>query len=144
MASVSPDVDREGTLLFEPRRRVVLAAKLAAAAFAGILFAVICVAICFGAGLTLLAARNLNVALTVGHTVVLVFGTVAAYAFAIDAVLFAAVPSAGRYVPGKASDGLAGLPTAHLLTPGLGAAALAVWTLAFVAIATARNDRSDI
>ena len=37
---------------------------------------------------------------------------VAAYAFAVDAVLFAAAPSVGRYLPGKAGDGLAGLPDA--------------------------------
>ena len=34
----------------------------------------------------------------------------AAYAFAVDAVLFAAAPSVGRYLPGKAGDGLAGRP----------------------------------
>jgi ABC-2 type transport system permease protein len=69
---------------------------------------------------------------------------VVAYAFAVDAVLFAAVPSIGRYLPGKASDALAGLPTQHLLAPGLGAAVYVAWTLTFLAIATIRNGHSDI
>ena len=44
-------------------------------------------------------------------------------------MLFAAVPSVGRYLPGKAGDALAGQPVEHLLTPGLGAAVLVAWTL---------------
>ena len=63
---------------------------------------------------------------------------------ALDAILFAAVPSAGRYLPGKVSDALAGLPTDHLLTPGVGAAVNAAWTVTFIAVATVRNDRSDV
>ncbi len=112
------------TLLFEPRRRVVLAAKLAAAALAGLVFAVVCVGVSFGAGLAILAARDVDVALTGAHALTLVFGTVAAgalgamlgvaigalirnqvgaivavvaYTVAVDAVLFAAEPSVGRY-----------------------------------------------
>jgi hypothetical protein len=159
------------TLLFEPRRRVVLGAKLAAAALAGILFAVTCVPLSFAAGLAVLAARNVHVSLTAADTLVLAVGpiaacalgamlgaaigalirnqvgaivAVAAYAFAVDAVMFASVPSVGRYLPGKASDALAGLPTDHLLKPGLGAVVYLAWTLAFVAAATVRNDHSDI
>ena len=67
-----------------------------------------------------------------------------AYAFLVDAVLFAAVPSVGRYLPGKAGDALAGRPVEHLLAPGAGAAVLVAWTLAFVAAATVRDERSDV
>lgn len=159
------------TLLFEPRRRVVLAAKLVAAALAGVVFAVVCVGVSVGAGLAILAARRTDLALTSGELLALVFGTIAttmlggmlgvavgalvrnqvgaiiavvAYAFLVDAVLFAAVPSLGRYLPGKAGDALAGQSAEHLLTPGLGAAVLVAWTIAFVATATLRNDRSDV
>lgn len=69
---------------------------------------------------------------------------VAAYALVVDAVLFAAAPSVGRYLPGKAGDALAGLPDEHLLAPGVGAALLLAWTVAFVVAATLRNDRSDV
>jgi ABC-type transport system involved in multi-copper enzyme maturation permease subunit len=159
------------TLLFEPRRRVVLLAKLAAAALVGVLFGVVCVGLSVGVGRAILAARDVNVALTGSDALALVFGTIAAtvlgallgvavgtlirnqvgsivavvvYAFVIDALLFAAVPSVGRYLPGKAGDGLSGQGVEHLLTPGVGAAVLGAWTLAFIAIASLRNARSDV
>lgn len=159
------------TLLFEPRRRVVLGAKLTAATLAGILIAVVCVAVSFGAGLAILAARGVDLQLTESHVLTLTLGAagasalsamvgvavgslvrnqvgaivaVVAYAFVVDAGLFAAIPSVGRYLPGKAGDALAGLPTEHLLIPGLGAAVLLAWTLAFIAAATVRSDRSDV
>ena len=154
-----------------PRRRVVVAAKLAAAALAGILFAVTCVGVSFGAGLAILAVRNVDLELTGAHALTLVFGpsgasalgamlgvaigtlirnqvgaivALAAYAIVVDSLLFAALPSLARYLPGKAGDALTGRPVEDLLTPGLGAAVLVAWTLAFVAAATLRNDRSDV
>jgi hypothetical protein len=159
------------TLLFEPRRRVVLAAKVAAAALTGMLFAVACVAVSFGVGLPVLAARDVDVALTGAHTFTIVVGTVAASAFsaimgvgigalirnqvgaivalagytvAFDALLFAVVPSVGRLLPAEALNALAGLPDEDLLAPGLGAAVVVAWTLAFVAAAVARTERSDV
>jgi len=159
------------TLMIEPRRRVIVAAKLAAASLAGIVFGVICVAVCFGAGLAIIAARDVNLALTGDHALALVLGPVgasvlgamlgvavgtlirnqvgaivalAAYAIAVDALLFAAVPSVGRFMPGKAGDALTGRPVEDLLAPGLGAAVLVAWTVTLVAAATVRNARTDI
>ena len=159
------------TLLCEPRRRHVLGAKLTIGALTGIVFAVVCIAVSFAAGLSILAVRNVELVLTGPHTLALLLGpllasalgamlgvavgtlirnqvgaivAVAAYAFTVDALLFSAVPSIGRYLPGKASDALAGLPTPHLVTPALGAAVYAAWTLMFLVAATVRNDRSDV
>ncbi len=159
------------TLLFEPRRRVVLAAKLAAAALTGILLAAICVALSFGAGLAVLAVRDVDVELTRSHTMVLVVGPIAAsaltamlgvaigalvrnqvgaiiavvvYTLAIEALIFAAVPSVGRYLPGQASSALGGMPDENLLAPGPAAAVALAWAVAFVAAAIARTDHSDI
>ena len=159
------------TLLFEPRRRVVLAAKLVAAVPLGGVFAVVCMALSLGAGLAIVSARGVGLALSDGDLLALAFGAVAstvlgamlgvavgalirnqvgavlavvAYSFLVDAVLFAAVPSVGRFLPGKAGDALAGRHVAHLLTPGQGAAVLGAWTIAFVAAAVVRTDRSDI
>jgi ABC-2 type transport system permease protein len=158
------------TLLVEPRRGVVLAAKLVASALAGLLVAAACVAVSFGAGLLVFAVRDVDVVVTGDHVIELVFGTAAAsalgamlgvavgalirnqagaivavmaYAVAVDAVLFATVPSVGRYLPGKAADALVGRPVEHLLSPGLGAAVLAAWTLAFVVAAILRTERTD-
>jgi ABC-type transport system involved in multi-copper enzyme maturation permease subunit len=159
------------TLLVEPRRRVVLAAKLAAAAIAGALFAAVCLGLSVGAGLAILAARDVDLVPGSGDLLALAAGTVAAavlsgllgvaigtlirnqvgaivavvaYAFLVDATLFAAAPDVGRFLPGKAGDALAGQPVDGLLSPAVGAAALAAWTLAFVVAASVRNDRSDV
>jgi len=159
------------TLIVEPRRRVVVAAKLVAAALAGSAFAVMCVGVTFGAAIAIFAVRDVEVALSSAHTLLLIAGPIvasmvsamigvavgtlirnqagaivalAAYALLVDAVLFAAVPSVGRYLPGKAGDALAGRPDELLLAPGLGAAVLIVWALALLAAATVRNDRSDV
>ena len=159
------------TLLVEPRRRVVLAAKLVAAALTGLVFAAVCVAVSFAVGRGILAARDVDLVVTSAHSLTLVFGTIAAavlsamlgvtvgtlirnqagaivalagYALAVDAVLFAAEPSIGRYLPGKAGDALAGRAVEHLLTPGVGAAVLAAWTLVFIAAAAVRSERADV
>jgi ABC-type transport system involved in multi-copper enzyme maturation permease subunit len=159
------------TLLFEPRRRVVLAAKCTVAAVTGAVFGAACAALSFAAGLAILSVRGADLALTGPHALALTLGVVlaaalsailgvalgalirnqagaivalAAYAFVVDAALFGALPAAGRYLPGKAGDALAGRAVDDLLAPGVGAAVLVAWTLAFVVAATVRGDRSDV
>jgi ABC-type transport system involved in multi-copper enzyme maturation permease subunit len=159
------------TLLFQPRRRVVLLAKLGASALVGVVFAAVCVALSLGGGLAMLAVRHVGVAPSTGELIALVLGTtiagaltamlgvaigtlirnqvgaivaVVAYAFLIDATLFAALPSIGRFLPGKAGDALAGSSVEHLLTPAVGGAVLVTWTAAFLVAASLRNDRTDI
>lgn len=158
------------TLLFEPRRRVVLASKLVSALLVGLVFGAVCVGLSVGVGRAILAARDVHVALSSNDIAALAFGTigastlgamlgvavgtlirnqvgsiiaVVAYAFVVDALLFASVPSVGRYLPGKAGDALAGRGVEHLLAPGAGAAVLIAWTLAFVALAAVRDAHSD-
>ena len=159
------------TLLTEPRRGVVLGAKLVAAALTGLGIAAACLAVAYAAGFAILAARGVDAGVSGSQTLIALLGTMAAsalgallgvaigtlirnqsgsiaalagYALVVDAVLFAAIPSVGRYLPGKAGDGLADRPVDDLLAPGLGAAVLAAWTLAFVVAAWLRNDRSDV
>lgn len=159
------------TLLVEPRRRVVLAAKLVAATLAGLLIAAACIAVSYGAGLIILAARGIDADVSGSQTLLAVLGTVgssalgailgvaigtlirsqagsiaalAGYALVVDAALFAAIPSIGRYLPGKAGDALADRPVDDLLAPGTGAAVLAAWAAVFVVAAMLRNDRSDV
>jgi ABC-2 type transport system permease protein len=159
------------TLLVEPRRRVVLAAKLCAAAFAGIVIAAVTAAVAFAGGLTLLAVRGVDYTVSGPHTLELVLGSIATatlsavigamvgtlirnqssailalvvYAFVVDAVLFAAVPSAGRFLPGKAGDALLGRPVDDLLAPGAGALVLTLWAAAFVSSALLWVGRRDV
>lgn len=159
------------TLLIEPNRRMVLWAKLAVAAMTGVAFAVVCEGVAFGAGMALLAVRGADMALSDTHALTFVIGTigagalsamlgvavgmlirnqagaivaVVAYSIAVDATLFASVPAAGRWLPGKAGDALVGLPKDHLLAPATGALVLLAWTLVFVVAATLRGDRTDV
>jgi hypothetical protein len=159
------------TLLFEPRRRLVLAAKLIVAALVGVLLGALCVAVAFGAGLTVLAARDVDFALTDTHTVLVAFGPIATsalgamfgvtvgalvrnqigalvilavYSLSIDALLFYAVPSVGRFLPGQAGNALSGMPDEELLAPGVAGAVLIAWMLLFVAAARVQFQRSDV
>ncbi len=159
------------TLLFEPRRRVVGAAKVVAAALTGVAFGAVCAALSFAAGLAILSARGVDLAVTGPHAAALALGPVAAaglsallgvgigalirnqagaivalaaYAFVVDAALFGAAPAVGRYLPGKAGDALAGRADDSLLAPGAGAAVLLAWTLAMIVAATVRTQRSDV
>jgi ABC-type transport system involved in multi-copper enzyme maturation permease subunit len=159
------------TLLFEPRRRVVLTAKLAVAALTGVVFGAACAAMSFASGIAILSARGVDLAITGPQAVALTLGppvaaglsamlgvaigalirnqagaivALAAYAFVVDAALFSAAPSLGRWLPGKAGDALAGRAAESLVAPGVGAAVLLAWTVVFVVAATVRNERSDV
>jgi len=159
------------TLLVQPRRRIVVAAKLVTAALAGSVVAAACVVVAFVAGVALLTARGVDIELGRAHVLGLVLGTIAvgalgaaigsavgmlirnqsgaiiavlAYAFMVDAVLFEAVPSLGRLLPGKAGDALIGLPREHLLAPAAGLAILVAWTVAFAVAAVVRSERADV
>jgi hypothetical protein len=159
------------TLLFEPRRRVVLAAKLVVAALIGAVLGVACVVLSFGAGFALLAVRDVPLALSGSHALVLVVGPVAAaaltgtlgvaigalvrnqvgaivtlvvYALVVEGLIFAAVPSVGRFLPATASSALGGMPDEDLLAPGLAGAVVLAWAAAFAAAAVLRTERSDV
>ena len=122
------------TLIVEPRRRVVVAAKLAAAALAGSAFAVICVVLTFGAGIAVFAVRDVDVALTGAHTLLLVAGPIVASI--VSAVIGVAVGTLIRNQVGA----IVALAAYALLVD----AVLIAWSLAFLAAATVRNDRSDV
>ena len=159
------------TLVVEPRRRVVLGAKLVVSALAGVVFGAVGVGVTFGAALPVLSGRHVDLALDGGTVALIVGGTVAASALwallgvgvgallrhqigaivalvawssVVEGVLFAFVPSVGRYLPGQAANGLTGAAAKELLSPGPGAAVLAAWAIALAIAATIRTDRSDV
>jgi len=159
------------TLLFTPRRSRVVDAKLAAGLLAGMLFGIAGEGLGFAIGYACLAGRGIDYALNGGQTTLLLLGTLAsvalwgalgvgigtivrnqvgaiigllAWGFVAENLLFAFVPSVGRFAPDHASDALMGLTTKHLLPAAAGGAILLAWTIVFAIAATALAARRDV
>jgi ABC-2 type transport system permease protein len=159
------------TLLYEPRRTRVIAAKLVAGVLAGFAFGVIGEGLVFGIGYGILAGRGITISLNGGEITLLVLGTLAAVAlwgaigvglgavvrnqvgaviallawgFVVENLLFAFVPSVGRFAPVHAQNALIGLTTTHLLAPAAGGAALIGWTIALALAGVILTRRRDV
>jgi ABC-2 type transport system permease protein len=159
------------TFLFAPRRSRVIDAKLAAGLLAGIVFGLVGEGLGFAIGYACLAGRGIDYALNGGQTALLLLGTLAgvalwaalgvgigtvirnqvgaiigllAWGFVAENLLFAFVPSVGRFAPAHAGDALIGLTSNHLLPAAAGGAILLAWTTAFALIATALAARRDV
>jgi ABC-2 type transport system permease protein len=159
------------TFLFTPRRSRVLAAKLAAGLLGGLALGVAAEALALAVGGTILAARGIPFALSHGELALLVLGTFAgvalwggigvgiglivrsqvgavigllAWGFVADNLLFAFVPSVGRFTPTRAQDGLMGLTVDHLLSPAAGGAVLVAWTAALALAGVGSTARRDV
>jgi len=158
------------TFLFDPRRSQVLAAKAIAGLLAGAAFGVVGEALGFGIGYLTLSARGIPFALTTAQAALMLGGGLAAVALwavigiavgaivrnqvgtiigllawglIIDSLLFAFMPSVGRFSPNQAENALEGLTTKHLLPAAAGAAVLIAWAAALTIagiLATARRD----
>ena len=158
------------TIVFNPRRWQVVAAKLGASMLAGLVFAVVGLALSFGIGRLLLSSRGIPSALDGGDVAQLLLGALAAsalwgaigvglaaivrnqiaavvgllaWSLLVENLLFGLVPKVGRFTPGRASDALMGMTNDHLLSGPAGAAVLVAWA-AVLAVAgivlTARRD----
>jgi ABC-type transport system involved in multi-copper enzyme maturation permease subunit len=158
-------------LLFEPRRSVVIGAKLATSAFAGLLLGVLAAGLAIGIGSAVLAGRGISFSIGGGDVVQLALGTVAGAAlwgaigvglgtiirnqvggviallswiFVVESLLFGLVPAVGRWLPAHAHDALMGLTTSHLVSPAAGAAVLIVWTAALACGGLGLIGRRDV
>jgi ABC-2 type transport system permease protein len=159
------------TILFNPVRSQVLAAKVVAGALAGVAFGVVGEAINWAVGYPILEGRGITVVLSGGDIVLLTLGGLAATALwgaigtalgaiihnqvgaiiallawglAVDNLLFGLAPFVGRFMPDRASDALMGLREHHLLAPGAGAIILIAWTAALAVVGIALSVRQDI
>jgi ABC-2 type transport system permease protein len=126
------------TILFNPVRSQVLAAKVVAGALAGVAFGVVGEAINWAVGYPILEGRGITVVLSGAIIALLAWG------LAVDNLLFGLVPSVGRFMPDRASDALMGLREHHLLAPGAGAIILIAWTAALAVVGIALSVRQDI
>lgn len=159
------------TILFNPVRSHVLAAKVAAGTLAGIAFGVVGEAIGWAVGYAVLDGRGITVVLSRGDILLLTLGGIAgaalwgaigaglgaiihnqvggiiallAWGLVVDNLLFGLAPSVGRFMPTRASDALMGLREHHLLAPGTGAVILIAWTGALAVVGIALSVRQDI
>jgi len=159
------------TFLCTPRRSRVVGAKLAAGLLAGLLFGIVGEGLGFAIGYACLAGRGLSYALNGGQTALLLLGTVAvvalwgalgvgigmvvrnqvvaiigllAWAFVAENLLFAFVPSVGRFAPAHASDALMGFTTSHFLPAAAAGATLVAWTIAFAFAAIGLVANRDV
>ena len=151
------------TILFNPVRSRVLAAKVVAGALAGIAFAVLGWAILDGRGITIVLSSGDILLLTLGgiagaalwgaigaglgaiihHQVGGVIALLA-WGLVVDSLLFGLVPSMGRFMPTRAADALMGLRVDHLVSPGAGAITLIAWAGALAAVGIVVSARQDI
>ncbi|MGH2876330.1 MAG: ATP-binding cassette domain-containing protein, partial [Solirubrobacteraceae bacterium] len=159
------------TILFNPVRSHVLAAKVVTGALAGIAFGVLGEAIGWAIGYAILDGRGVSVVLGAGDILLLTLGGIAgvalwgaigaglaaiihnqvgavitllAWGLVVDSLLFGLVPSVGRFTPTRASDSLMGLQVHHVVSPAAGAIVLIVWAGALAALGIARSARQDI
>jgi ABC-2 type transport system permease protein len=159
------------TILFNPARSHVLAAKAVASALAGIVFGVLGVAIGWASGYAALSGRGITVVLSSGDILLLTLGGIAgaavwgaigaglgaiihnqvgavitllAWGLVVDNLLFGLAPSVGRFMPDRASDALMGLRIPHELSPGAGAIILLAWAAVLGILGIALSIRQDI
>jgi ABC-2 type transport system permease protein len=159
------------TILFNPVRSHVLAAKVIAGALAGIAFGVLGEAVSWAIGYAILDGRGITVVLGSGDILLLTLGGLAgaalwgaigaglgaiihnqvggviallAWGLVVDNLLFGLAPSVGRFMPTRASDALMGLRVDHLVSPGIGAITLIAWAGALGVLGIARTVRQDL
>lgn len=159
------------TFLFTPKRSRVLTAKIAAGLLAGLIFGILGEGLGFAIGYATLSGRGIHIALNGSQITLLLLGTFAATAlwgaigvglgaivrsqvgaiigllawgFVAENLLFAFVPSAGRFAPAHAGDGFIGLTTNHLLHPTAGGLVLTAWTAAIALVGVAVVAHRDV
>ena len=159
------------TILFNPARSHVLAAKAVTGALAGLAFGVLGEAVGWTIGYAILDGRGITVVLSSGDILLLTLGGLAgaalwgaigtslgaiihnqvggivallAWGLVVDNLLFGLAPSVGRFTPTRASDALMGLRVDHLVSPGAGAIILIAWAGALGVLGIALSARQDI
>jgi ABC-2 type transport system permease protein len=159
------------TFLFTPKRSRVFAGKLAAGLLAGLIFGVVGEGLGFVIAYAALAGRGIHLVLNGGQIMLLLLGSFAgtalwgaigvglgaivrsqvgaiigllAWGFVAENLLFAFVPSAGRFAPVHAQDALTGFTTKHLLQATAGGLTLTAWTIALALIGVALAARRDV
>ena len=159
------------TLLYEPRRPLVIVAKAIAGLVAGLVLGVVTELLAIVVGVVVIDARGVERVLgnddiarfafggvvmialwsTIGvavgalvrHQVGAIVGLLA-YLFVVENLVFALAPSVGRYLPGEAAQAVAGETADRLLATTAGAAVLIAYALVLTAAGAAMTSIRDV
>jgi ABC-2 type transport system permease protein len=159
------------TFLVTPSWPRILGAKLVASIVSGIVFGVVGMAFSYAIGYLCLAQRGVPHTLSGGDIALLLAGSVIstglfagigvglgtlvrnqiwsviallAWSFVLETLVFALVPSVGRFGPGEGQSALIGSSADHLLSPLLGGFVLLAWMLGLTAAGLAWTSRRDV
>lgn len=159
------------TFLVTPRWYRILGAKVVASFLAGVVFAIAGTIFSYGIGRICLSGRDIPYSLDGRDLVWLLVGAIVgsgfwggigvgigtivrnqigsvivflAWAFVLENIVFALVPSVGRYLPLQANNGFQGSTADHLLSPGLGGLVMLGWLAGLVVIGTALTSHRDV
>ena len=159
------------TFLFTPKRSRVLAAKVAAGLLAGLIFGIVAEGLGFASATPLSPAAastspstatkspsscsapspatalwgaiGVGLGAIIRSQVGAIIGLLA-WGFVAENLLFAFLPSAGRFAPVHAQDALIGLTTKHLLHATAGGLMLIAWTAALALTGVTLAARRDV
>jgi ABC-2 type transport system permease protein len=159
------------TYLVSPSWRRILGAKIVASFVSGVAFGVVGIGLSYTIGYLCLSGRNIHFALDTRDALLLIAGSIGgsalwgaigvgvgtiirnqigsviallAWGFVVESLLFALVPSVGRWTPGEAQNAMQGSTADHLLSPGLGTLAMLVWLAALAAVGVVWTSRRDV
>ena len=159
------------TLLFTPRRGVVVSAKLGAGLLAGVVFGLLAEGVAFGSGYAALAGRGVDFLLGRHEVLLLAFGTAGtaalwagigvgigavvrsqvgaivgliAWLAVAEGLLLGLVPRVGRFTPGAAGQALAGGTNSRLLSPSTGGLLLVAYMVLLGLAGAVALTRRDI
>jgi ABC-2 type transport system permease protein len=159
------------TFLVAPSWSRILGAKLLASFISGVAFGVVGMGLSYTIGSLCLSGRNIQFALDGSDVALLITGSIGgsalwgaigvgvgaivrnqigsviallAWGFVVESLLFALLPSVGRWTPGQAQSAMQGSTAEHLLSPGLGTLAMLVWLAALAAIGIAGTSQRDV
>jgi len=159
------------TFVVAPHRTRVILAKMIASLLMGFLFGVAAIALSFGLGYGVLAARGIPLELSTNHILLLVLGTpvmtaiwaelgvglgatiknqviavvgLLVWTLVVENLLYGLVPVVGRFTLFGASDALTAGVLEHVLPPLMGGLLLAGYAAAFVAAGVLLVARRDV
>jgi ABC-2 type transport system permease protein len=159
------------TFLVTPSWRRILGAKIVASFVSGVAFGVVGIGLSYAIGYLCLSGRNIHFALDTRDSLLLIAGSIGgsalwgaigvgvgtiirnqvgsviallAWGFVVESLLFALVPSVGRWTPGEAQNAMQGSTADHLLSPGLGTLTMLVWLTVLAAVGVAWTSQRDV